>query len=286
MKLKYYLFLFLLFGGSAFAQQVSVQLSPGMMNYGGDLQSSVYTFKGAKFSIGADVLYRISKFSIRSGIHFGKVQGSDAEFTNYKSRNLSFASNIVDGNLCLQYDVFSLDDKKITPYIFAGVGVFHFNPYAIYNAQKVYLQPLGTEGQGLTAYPQKKMYSLTQLNVPVGIGMKYKVSDRIQVGIEACGRLLFTDYLDDVSDKYPDENELFKGRGQLAVDLSFRGDEVDPSLTYPSNKQRGSPAHNDNYYTTSLTFIYTLTQHSLFGGIGQRNKLIKDIDCPKNVNHK
>lgn len=282
---RYGVIVFMLFGHTVLAQEVSVQLSPGMMNYGGDLQSAAYTFKGAGFSFGADVFYRINKFSIRSGAHFGKVLGSDAKYTNYKSRNLEFASNIVDGNLCLQYDVFSLAEKKITPYLFAGVGIFHFNPYTNYNGQKVYLQPLGTEGQGLTAYPQRKMYALTQFNVPAGIGVKYKLSDRIQVGLELCGRMLLTDYLDDVSGKYPDENELFKGRGQLAVDLSFRGDELDPSLTFPSDKQRGNPAHNDNYYTTSLTFIYTLTQHSLFGGIGKRNRAIKDLDCPKNVNH-
>jgi hypothetical protein len=283
---RYGIICFLLFGQTVTAQQISIQLSPGLMNYGGDLQSAGYTFKGAGFSFGADVLYKISSFSVRGGVHYGKVQGSDADFTKYKSRNLSFASDIVDGNLCLQYDVFSLEDKKITPYLFAGVGIFHFNPYTSYNDQKIFLQPLGTEGQGLSVYPDSKMYALTQLNIPAGIGVKYKVSDQIQVGLEVCGRFLFTDYLDDVSGKYPDENELFKGRGQLAVDLSYRGDEIDPLLPFPSGKQRGSPSHKDNFYTTSLTFIYTFSHHNLFGGIGKRNKSIKNLDCPKNVNHR
>lgn len=254
------------------------------MNYGGDLQDKVYTFNQANFSFGAALLCRVNKISLRGGVNFGKVRGNDENNTKFKYRNLSFASNIVDGNLCLQYDFFSIDDnKKFTPYFFAGVGVFHFNPYTYYNSQKVYLQPLGTEGQGLSIYPDKKLYNLTQFNMPLGIGIKYKLSEHFMLGIEFCSRFLFTDYLDDVSTNYPDETQLFKERGQAAVDLSFRGNEIDPALTFPSGKQRGNSAHNDNYYTSSLTLAYIFSKHSLFGVAGNKNKHEKSLNCPKHL---
>lgn len=266
-----------------YAQELSVQVSLGLMNYGGDLQNKVYTLQQSQFSIGAGVMYRINKISIRGKFTYGKVKGDDLHNTQFKTRNLSFASNISEVNLCLQYDFKLLDDnQKFTPYIFAGVGLFHFNPYAFYDSQKVFLQPLGTEGQGLSIYPDKKPYSLTQFEIPIGVGVKYKVSDRIILGLEFNSRFLFTDYLDDVSDKYPDGNELFKQNGQLAVNLSFRGNEIDPGLTFPSGNKRGNASQNDNYYTSSFSFIYVLPQQSLFSG-GKKSKRNRSIDCPKDV---
>jgi len=176
-----------------------------------------------------------------------------------------------------------LDEQhRFTPYVFAGVGGYHFNSYTTYDSLKVYLQPLGTEGQDLPAYPNKKVYALTQFAIPLGIGLKYKISERVQIGVEFCSRFLFTDYLDDVSGTYPDENELFKGRGQLAVNVSYRGDEINPSQPYPSNQNRGNPKQNDNYYTTSLSLIYVFPE-SVFSGSGYGGKRGKAVNCPKKV---
>ncbi|HEX5150285.1 MAG TPA: DUF6089 family protein [Parafilimonas sp.] len=263
--------------------QFSVQLTPGLMNYGGDLQNKAYTFQQGGFSIGGALIYRISKFSLRAGFNYGKIKGDDVSNTGYDFRNLSFETKVGEASLSLQYDLFLLDEQhRFTPYVFAGIGAFHFNPYTTYDSQKVYLQPLGTEGQGLPAYPNKKIYSLTEAVIPLGIGLKYKISERIQIGVEFCSRFLFTDYLDDVSGSYADENELFKGRGQLAVDVSYRGDEIDPSKPYPSNEIRGNPKQNDNYYTTSFSLIYVFPE-SLFSGNGYGGKKGRVVTCPKDV---
>jgi len=260
--------------------QLSIQLSPGVINYGGDLQNKVYTFQDAQFSIGGSLMYSINKFTIRGGATFGKVGGDDSTNTGYTSRNLSFGSKVYEASLCLQYDFLTLDEnRKFTPYVFAGVGIFHFSPYTYYNGEKVYLSSLGTEGQGLSIYPDRKFYNLNQAVIPLGIGFKYKVSDNIFLGLEFNSRFLFTDYLDDVSDTYPDETVLLTERGQRAVDLSFRGDETDPSRPFPSGGTRGNPKQNDNYYTSTFSFIYVFPG-GLFGGGG---KSPRNVGCPVNV---
>lgn len=278
------IFCLLLFGfcNSLFSQEFSVQLAPGLINYGGDLQNKLYTVSQGGLSIYAGVTYRIDHISVKGGFTYGKIKGSDAANGLYETRNLSFETAISEVNLALQYDLFLLNEKKFTPYVFAGVGLFHFDPYTFYNSEKVYLRPLSTEGQGLSVYPDKKAYSLTQFTAPLGIGVKYKLSERIQVGIEFCSRLLFTDYIDDVSEIYPDENALLKERGQLAVDLSFRGDETNPSATFPSGMPRGNPDQNDNYYTSQVSFIYVFPKQGLFGGLGSsQGKKSHAVDCPK-----
>lgn len=265
------------------AQDFGLQVSPGIINYGGDLESSVYTFHHAGFSIGAGLFYRINKFSLRSGFNIGKIHSDDYNYTDNKNRNLSFSSGIFDVNLVLQYDFFSMDEKKFTPYCFAGAGVYHFNPYTYYNSQKIYLRPLGTEGQGMEMYPGREMYVLTQLELPYGIGIKYKLNEHFLVSLEFSNRYLFTDYLDDVSNTYPDETELFKKRGQLAVDLSFRGDELDLSRPFPSGAQRGNPHRNDDFYFSTVSFIYVFPKNIGFNSFGKRNSRNFHLSCPKPV---
>lgn len=262
------------------AQNLSIQLSPGIMNYGGDLQNKVYTLQDAHFSIGGSLIYSINKFSIKGSLTYGKVKGDDSTNTGYTSRNLSFQSKIYEASVSLQYDFLKLDEnRKFTPYVFAGFGIFHFSPYTYYNGNKIYLSTLGTEGQGLSLYPDRKFYKRNQAEIPLGIGFKYRVSDNIFLGLEFNSRFLFTDYLDDVSRTYPDENALLRQRGQLAVDLSYRGDETNPGQPFPTGKSRGNPKQNDNYYTSTFSFIYVFPE-GLFGGGGKSSR---NVGCPVNV---
>lgn len=284
-KKIFLLLLFSILHNMLSAQELSMQIAPGLINYGGDLQTSAYTFNGVEFSISGALMYRINKFVIRGNATYGHIKGSDAENSTYSERNLSFKTKIGDISLCLEYDFFNLDNaKKFTPYVFAGAGLFHYNPYTFYNSKKVYLRPLSTEGEGLSIYPDKKFYPLTPFEIPMGLGFKYKLSDHFQVGFEFCTRYLFTDYLDDVSGTYPDENTLLKERSQLAVDLSFRGNEINPSLSFPSRHVRGNPKQNDNFYTSVLSIIYVFPGQSSFGNNnngGGYKKKTHSLDCPK-----
>ena len=41
-----------------------------------------------------------------------------------------------------------IPDFNFTPYVTLGIGAFSYDPYAYLNGEKIYLRPLGTEGQG------------------------------------------------------------------------------------------------------------------------------------------
>ncbi len=258
-----------------------MQVNAGLMNYGGDLQSKPYTFNESEPTAGVSLSYRINKFGLLAGFNYGSVQADDKKIA-FTARNLNFKSKITEGILCLEYYFLSPDkDYKLIPYIFAGIGVYHYNPYTYYNNQKVYLQPLGTEGEGLSIYPNRKIYTLTNFEDPFGVGVKYKLSPNFLIGVEFNSRLLFTDYLDDVSKTYPDQDELFKAHGQLAVDVSYRGDETNPSASFPSGSGRGNQHQDDNYYTSVITLTYIFPGHSFFQGSSKHNK--HALDCPKKV---
>jgi hypothetical protein len=91
----------------------------------------------------------------------------NARANNYYqvTRNLGFASSIYEVSAQFEFNFLpyttipysSMNAKhKFSPYLMAGFGVFHFNPFAKYNGEKVFLQPLGTEGQGYPEYPDLK----------------------------------------------------------------------------------------------------------------------------------
>ena len=75
-------------------------------------------------------------------------------------RNLSFNTNIWELTLQGDFNFFKFIPGearyRYTPYVTFGIGIFSYDPYAYYQGQKVYLRPLGTEGQGTAAYPGPK----------------------------------------------------------------------------------------------------------------------------------
>lgn len=270
---------------TAGAQRLHLDLLGGVANYQGDLQSKRFTFKNAGGAAGLGLTYDLTdKFSIRGAGSYLKVKGSDVSNTKalgIESRNLSFESSILEGHLLLEYNLFSLEDHTLTPYAFGGIGAFHFNPYARDSSgNKVFLRPLSTEGQGLAAYPDRKMYSNNGIMIPFGGGLKIALSDRLQLGGEIMMRKLFTDYLDDVSTTYVDSSTLAAARGPLAPAFAFRGTELHNGSVYPKDgAQRGNSGSKDWYYSLGIRISYLLGG----GGNGGRSSKRSKTGCPVNV---
>ncbi len=265
--------------GAANAQKVHLTLFGGVSNYQGDLQSKRFTFQQSNLAFGIGGLYEFTnKLYLRADVTVGKVKGDDKNNTAYINRNLSFSSPIVDMHLGLEYDLLNSYENSLTPFVFTGISVFHYNPSTIDSSgKKVYLQPLGTEGQGF--YRGRTKYSLTSLALPFGAGVKLALSENIRVRFEVGLRKSFTDYIDDVSTTYADETDLLINNGQQAVDIAFRGDENKGGLTYPPGGTiRGNPNSKDWYYFTGLGISFRLSSRSN-NGPGGKNK----TGCPVNI---
>ena len=263
------------------AQNFHLDLFAGTSNYQGDLQDKRFTFNQAHFAGGVGISYDLSDhFAIRTGINFGTVSADDKSGRN-KARNLNFTSKLFEGNVGVQYYITPLADHALTPYVFAGLAVYHFDPYTHdTSGTKYYLKPLSTEGEGFLQ--GKNNYSLTQMAIPFGGGVKLSLTDNINVGLEVGFRKLFTDYLDDVSGTYADETLLLANRGAKAVELAYRGGELKTgSLIYPdAGQQRGSSKHKDWYYFTGVTLSFRLGG----GGLGgERSGRRSEYGCPVNV---
>ncbi len=252
--------------------QINANIYAGLANYQGDLQTQRFSITPIKPAIGIGLSYQIMpRVAITGATYYMQLEGSD-RYSNKKEtllRNLSFKTRILEVQINASYSFFNLSERKVTPYIFAGFAAFHFNPYTTsLTGEKIYLQPLGTEGQGMTQYPNRKEYKLIQMAIPFGGGIKTRVNDRLYLGIEMNLRKLFTDYLDDVSTSYADSALLANARGVIAAVYAYRGDENPGGAPYPAaGTQRGNPKNKDWYYTTAIKFSYNLfaTKRNIFG---------------------
>nr|HMT28632.1 hypothetical protein [Bacteroidia bacterium] len=119
------------------------------------------------------------------------------------------------------------------------------------------LQPLGTEGQGTSGFPDRDKYKRLSFALPFGGGVKIKLARRFGVTVEAGARRLYTDYLDDVSTTYPEKGMLLAENGELAVIFSDRS--TDGQALNNGNRQRGNASDRDWYMFTGITLNYTLS---------------------------
>lgn len=210
---------------------------------------------------------------------FGKLSSDDAVLAGVTdiakeryNRNVNFRTKITEFSLMaeihpllifINYENRESDPPRLSPYLLGGVGFYSFNPQANLNGKWVDLQPLSTEGQGFKEYPDRPVYKLQQLNIPVGLGLKYELSPLINVRGEYVYRVLNTDYLDDVSKDYIDPavySQYFTGT-KLANAIALSDRQI-RKVTGPGGK-RGSAKQKDAYFSFNLKISVTIGRQKI-----------------------
>jgi hypothetical protein len=253
-----------------------------------------------KFSKGLYVnVYPSEWLGLRLALNRSFLEGSDdevnlsggREFSRWR-RNLYFQSKVTELYFGFEfYPTVFLENYdglkgKFRPYGIAGAGFFHFNPKAYYypdpnnlnTKQLVELKPLRLEGQGMSQYPDRKEYKLTQLEIPMGAGFKYFIKEDLYVGLEVLHRKTFTDYVDDVSTNYIDPVYFSQYLAPADVPIAYQLHNREPfrNITRPTiNRQRGDPKEMDSYFSTILRFGWRLN-----GNNSPNRRALRQVRCP------
>ena len=251
-------------------QEGEFGLSLGAAHYFGDLNTRTHLNR-PKIAAGLFFRKNFSNYiALRVGANFAQVGYSDVynDHNEYMyRRNLSFNSNIwelaVQGDFNFYRFMPGEPDYRFTPYVTFGAAIFNYDPYAFLNDEKFFLRPLGTEGQGDTSYPDRKQYSSMALAIPFGVGFKYSINERINVGFEVVHRFTNTDYLDDVSKTYVDP-AIFPpnpdGTASPAYYLQDRSYETGARIG-GKGVQRGNSKQRDQYATAVFTVSFNLQSY-------------------------
>jgi hypothetical protein len=236
------------------------QFSPLDMNW----NSTAYaTHFGYRYRLG-------SNLASKTILQYGLFTGNDT-YTNQPNRryrNIHFRTHLFElsqqlevilvrneqfGSRHRKYGLKGFRPKDFQVYLFSGISIFGFIPQGKGGGYDwTNLRPLKTEGQGFEA--DTKAYERYSAGVPIGIGYKIGLSPMWSFSCELSYTHTFTDYLDDVSGNYYDNNLI---EGNYSTKAAYF---ADPSLrVFPewteAGKPRGNPNSNDVYLYFNMSFI-------------------------------
>jgi hypothetical protein len=209
--------------------------------------------------------------SARISGHFAQLGYSDVYSKNeyQRLRNLSFNTNIYEVAIQGDFNFFQFlpqdPARNFTPYVTLGVGLVNFDPYAYLEGQKYFLRPLGTEGQTI-GYRGRTPYSTTAVVVPFGVGIKYNLTEKVNISFEVAHRFTFTDYLDDVSSTYVGIGRFQSGpnatlsESQLLQDRSYELTK-DGNPFFVEGNQRGFSKQKDQYIIAEMGISFNLSSY-------------------------
>ncbi len=252
----------------SYVQEGEFGLAIGAGHYFGDLNTRA-ALNRPKFSAGAFFRKQFGNYiGIKVAANYAQLGYSDIYSKNetQKRRNLSFNSNIWELSLSGDFNFFKfypgVSGYTYTPYVSLGVGIFSYDPYAYLNTEKHFLRPLGTEGQGSSAYPDRKPYSSMAVCIPIAVGFKYNVSESVNVFGEVGYRFTNTDYLDDVSTTYtPDAFTLLpNGAASVAQLLADRSYETGLPIGV-KGRQRGNSQQKDGYVLAQVGVSFNISSY-------------------------
>jgi hypothetical protein len=279
---------------SAFAQsRLEVGALIGGSCYQGDILGSTVAeiAPNIHLSASAQAAYFFNNYiGVRLSGGYGKMSGGDkfSEVPWRKARNLSFQSNVTNFGARVEYNITGFNplmEKNFTIYPFVGYHHVFFNPQAEYKGKLYDLQPLGTGGQGLSKYPDRKSYNLNAGSLYFGGGMKLAIAPQLSLGIEFSAFRTFTDFLDDVAGNYVPYTDILQATGnQVAAALSNREGEFkgsDQIALQTADVARGNLKVFDYYYQFGVTVMYNF--YDPFGqkaktGFGKKKST---RNCPK-----
>ena len=168
------------------AQQYKYEVGPtlGVTGYLGDVNNS-NLFKHPGVTGGGLFRYaHNSRWAFKATLNYASISGDskDIELKFPEEEQFHFSSSLIDVGFTAEFNFLNYGRgptykkyKPITPYMVAGVGfVFAFND-------------VGNQAS---------------FTVPIGIGVKYKFKERLDLGFEFTMRKEFSDRIDGLSDLF------------------------------------------------------------------------------------
>ena len=249
----------------SYIQEGEVGVTVGTAHYFGDLNNRADVSR-IKPSFGVFFRKQFGNYiGLRLSGRYAQLgfadQYSKSEVQNL--RNLSFNTNVFEVALQGDFNFFRFEPGSpyynFTPYVTLGVGLFTYDPYAFLKGEKYFLRPLGTEGQNVPSL-NRKQYGTTAIAIPFGVGLKYAITDKLNVSLEVAHRFTNTDYLDDVSSQFVGiENFELNSPAALLQDRSY---ELSPNKVIGiKGNQRGNSKQKDQYMIAEFGISFNISSY-------------------------
>lgn len=251
--------------GQQYYRSTEFGVGLGASHYFGDLNPN-YGFKQPW--VAASVMYKKNfnpYISLATSLTYTRLGYKDSYSDNpfQKQRNLSFRSDIFELSAIGEFNFFWFEtgdaQKRWTPYIAFGLSAFYFDPMAQLNGKYYKLRRLGTEGQFLPEYRDRK-YSNFALSIPAGAGIKWWISPGVNMSFEIVNRFTLTDYLDDVSKTYVGIHHFTPNPNTPTVASILQDPSVviDGKRIGEPGKKRGDESTKDHFLIAQFKLTFQL----------------------------
>jgi Domain of unknown function (DUF6089) len=204
-------------------------ISAGTMIYQGDLSAGYLGYiQAPKPAFGLQASdYLDPYFSLRANLLVGRIGADESTYSSpawRRERNFKFTSSVVEFSTELVWDLYGKTYqegfRRFSPYLFAGLG------FALLNVQRdwssfnyAYFGPKASATVGLGIDTLHKSPSIIPV-IPLGLGLRYMVTNQFSVNLEGAFRLTGSDYIDGF--KYaadPTRNDHYYS---ITLGLSYR----------------------------------------------------------------
>lgn len=182
-------------------------LQAGSFIYQGDLTpSKLGSFRTPGFNLGLSAGMRLNHFlSARANLTFGKLRGDDGKYAQpewRQHRNFNFKTAVTEFTGQVVWDVLGDPNQRggISPYVFAGAGLSFL---------RVTRDASGLDANYFTNESTLQAGLATDLSrtpprvipvFPVGLGLRYPLTNKISLNAETAYRATFSDYIDGFSE--------------------------------------------------------------------------------------
>ena len=185
-----------------------IGINVGTLIYQGDLSQSAFgSTKDLKPAIGIYVSKDLDAyFTLRANLTIGKVGVDESQFTYpaYKKlRNFMFTTPVTELSTVLVWNILGesadRDYRKLSPYIFAGAGITFLNVNRDWS--RIDTTFFDSKSSAIIGLGKDTLQATPRILpiIPLGIGLKYAITDKIGIRAEATYRLAFSDYIDGFS---------------------------------------------------------------------------------------
>lgn len=195
-----------------------IGLGVGMFIYQGDLtpeDAGAFKTPGFAFNIFYNRLLSRS-FSLRTNLVHGKLTADDANYKTpewRKERAFRFGTRVTEISELLVWNILGNnygERKIISPYIFGGIGISALRITRDWsNINYDYFAGEPTLLEGLAEDSTHTLPSTIGV-IPVGIGFRYPVTDKLSLMAEGSYSFTFSDYIDGFSKaSNPHKNDFY-----------------------------------------------------------------------------
>lgn len=184
-----------------------------------DSKINLFTPTGANFGVFARYLFSNRHWGARFNYAYMPLKFDETQFggsSYHTARGFNGTNKASDVSLDLAYHLL-MKKKKWHPYVFGGLG-FQLSKYDInFNEAKA----TTAMKAGIAT---DKSAKTTNFILPVGAGIEWRVSDRVNLHWENSMRLPLSDYYDGVSAAAFSTNNDWYGYSNLGLSFSLQGD--------------------------------------------------------------